>query len=80
MKFAFCLCAVFAESGSADGFARSLRVKLSAYEVLRLAVPAFLFLLQNNLVYFAVSSLDAAVFSVVYQVRSSILYVEGSSC
>ena len=37
-------------------------------EVMKLAVPSLLYTVQNNLLYFALSHLDAATFQVGYQV------------
>ena len=68
MKFAVCTLAVFGESKSLSHFAATLQEKITAFEVLRIAVPSVLYLCQNNMIYYAVSNLDAAVFSIVYQV------------
>ena len=40
-------------------------------EILKLSVPSLLYTVQNNLLYFALSHLDAATFQVGYQVRTS---------
>ena len=37
-------------------------------EILKLSVPSFLYTVQNNLLYYALSHLDAATFQVGYQV------------
>lgn len=41
-------------------------VFLNVWETLKLAIPAFLYVVQNNLLFIALSNLDAA----TYQVRS----------
>lgn len=42
-------------------------VFLNVWETLKLAIPAFLYVVQNNLLFIALSNLDAA----TYQVRSN---------
>jgi UDP-sugar transporter A1/2/3 len=39
------------------------------YETLKLLVPAGLYTLQNNLLFIALSSLDAATYQVTYQLK-----------
>ena len=44
-------------------------------EVMKLAVPSLLYTVQNNLLYFALSHLDAATFQVGYQVVIAVAVV-----
>ena len=39
-------------------------VLLNAWETLKLAIPAFLYVVQNNLLFIALSNLDAATYQV----------------
>ena len=45
-------------------------------EVLYLSVPSLLYTVQNNLLYFALSHLDAATYQVCYQVYHNYIHLE----
>mmetsp|Transcript_19543 Transcript_19543/g.23954 ORF Transcript_19543/g.23954 Transcript_19543/m.23954 type:complete len:401 (-) Transcript_19543:111-1313(-) len=71
-KFIICLIVVFIQSDSS-----ALRlldelhehIWMSPYEVLKLCVPSFLYTVQNNLLYLALTNLDAATYQVCYQLK-----------
>ncbi|XP_050734025.1 UDP-N-acetylglucosamine transporter-like isoform X2 [Eriocheir sinensis] len=44
-------------------------VFLNVWETLKLAIPAFLYVVQNNLLFIALSNLDAATYQVTYQLK-----------
>jgi hypothetical protein len=70
-KLLICTVVVFFQSGSSlSGLASSLyqHIWLSPMEVLKLCIPSLLYTIQNNLLYFALSNLDAATYQVCYQV------------
>jgi UDP-sugar transporter A1/2/3 len=43
--------------------------KESPIEILKVSVPSFLYVVQNNLLYLALSNLDAATYQVCYQMK-----------
>ena len=67
MKLCACLLMVFFESGDFKVFYDVIHTHILSkpMDTLKVAVPAFLYTIQNNLLYLALSHLDAA----TYQVR-----------
>jgi solute carrier family 35 (UDP-sugar transporter), member A1/2/3 len=46
-----------------------LHIWKSPGEVAKVSVPSFLYVIQNNLLYLALSNLDAATYQVCYQLK-----------
>jgi UDP-sugar transporter A1/2/3 len=66
VKFVSCLAVIAHEKASVTGLFRALKDELFAQpmELLKLSVPSVLYSIQNNLLYYALSHLDAATFQV----------------
>lgn len=71
VKFVSCLFMVLYEKRSVNGLLTALYEELYRRpdELLLLAVPSVLYSIQNNLLYYALSHLDAATFQVGYQLK-----------
>lgn len=71
LKLLTCLVIIYVNEGSATGWRLRLKRDMidSPYEMVKLAIPAILYTIQNNLQYVAASNLDAAVFQVTYQLK-----------
>ena len=70
-KITICLSVLLAQGGC-DGCMRQLRLHVvtERSQTLRLAIPAFCYALQNNLVFAAISNLSAAAAQVIYQLKT----------
>lgn len=70
VKLLTCVLVITYETGSLGGFVKEFRRDIvdRPSELVKLAVPSFLYTVQNNLLYFALSNLDAATYQVGYQV------------
>ncbi|KAJ1428359.1 nucleotide-sugar transporter-domain-containing protein [Ochromonadaceae sp. CCMP2298] len=71
LKFVTCITVVAYQGGGVNAAYRSMKdeVLTQPYEILKLSVPSLLYTVQNNLLFYALSHLDAATFQVGYQVK-----------
>ena len=72
LKLLACLLVVAVNAGSPSAFLRELHREMvtNKHEIARVAVPSFLYVIQNNLLFFALSNLDAVVYQLLYQLKT----------
>jgi len=72
MKFIACNAAVYLQVGSTiKGWATELYTHVwnSPDQMMKMSVPSFLYVVQNNLLYLALTNLDTATYQVCYQLK-----------
>jgi hypothetical protein len=69
MKLVICCAVIAYQSGGALLSELNTHVINSPMELLKLSVPSFLYTVQNNLLYLALTNLDAATYQVCYQLK-----------
>ena len=69
MKLGICCCVIAYQSENTLFSELKTHVLESPIEIAKLSVPSFLYTVQNNLLYFALSNLDAATYQVCYQLK-----------
>ena len=70
LKLFSCLCLILKEKSFNFGeWKRHLREELWHVDTIKLSVPGILYLIQNNLLFVALSNLEAAVYQVTYQAK-----------
>lgn len=67
VKLVICICLVMHESGGVKTGVQSMysTVVLNIKDTVRVCVPSFLYILQNNLLYVSAANLDAATYQVL---------------
>ncbi|CAG4964827.1 unnamed protein product [Parnassius apollo] len=71
VKLLICIVLVIKESGNIKKGLQTMyaTVILNIKDTLRVCVPSFLYVIQNNLLYVSASNLDAATYQVTYQLK-----------
>lgn len=71
MKLIICFMVIAYQAGNLSQFLSELRLHVlqSPIEILKLCVPSLLYTVQNNLLYLALTNLDAATYQVCYQLK-----------
>lgn len=69
MKLVICCGVIAYQSGGRLFSELNTHVIHSPVEMLKLSVPSFLYTVQNNLLYLALTNLDAATYQVCYQLK-----------
>ena len=71
MKLVICCFVIAYQSGGLGSLLGELKLHVlqSPAEMAKLSVPSFLYTVQNNLLYLALSNLDAATYQVCYQLK-----------
>ncbi|MGK3741835.1 MAG: hypothetical protein ACI8RD_001987 [Bacillariaceae sp.] len=69
MKLGICCCVITYQSDKSLLQELNEHVMQSPIEMMKLTVPSFLYTVQNNLLYFALTNLDAATYQVCYQLK-----------
>ena len=69
MKLGICCCVIAYQSETNLLSELRTHVLQSPVEMAKLSVPSFMYTVQNNLLYFALTNLDAATYQVCYQLK-----------
>jgi len=72
MKFIVCNAVVFSQSGSTiKGWAIEMHTHIwnSPNQMVKMSIPSVLYVVQNNLLYLALTNLDVATYQVCYQLK-----------
>ena len=69
LKIVICVCVLAAKHGTGVFAHINEEIIQKPRDMVLIAVPALLYLVQNNLLFFAMDNLDAAVYQVTYQLK-----------
>ena len=71
LKIIICILLIFRDEGSVQDLWNVIKeeIIMSPWETLKLLIPASLYTVQNNLLFMALSNLDAATYQVTYQLK-----------
>jgi len=69
LKLGICCCVIAYQSDNPLISELNTHVLQSPVEMAKLSIPSFMYTVQNNLLYFALSNLDAATYQVCYQLK-----------
>jgi len=69
MKLGICCCVIAYQTENSLISELTMHVLQSPVEMAKLSIPSFMYTVQNNLLYFALSNLDAATYQVCYQLK-----------
>ena len=69
MKLVICCCVIAYQSETSLVAELTTHVVNAPMEIAKLSIPSFMYTVQNNLLYFALSNLDAATYQVCYQLK-----------
>ena len=71
VKLISCIIVIYVQSSSFSSFTQEMYTELiiNRLQIVYVAIPSILYTLQNNLLYFALTHLDATTYQVCYQVQ-----------
>ena len=71
VKFVSCLVIVLFQSGSFHNFYLTIHddIFCKLYDTIKVSLPSLLYVFQNNLLYYALSNLEASMYQVAYQIK-----------
>ena len=75
IKFSIChIVTLYNEGGDLRKFSKVILANFSLKEIALISVPAFVYTIQNNLLFVALDYLDPTTFQLCYQVRTLFIF------